>query len=118
MVSFENLNLFAMSRIVVWIVVAQAFILMGCQKDYISRTEIRENLEESELFLLGIENLTDIQVYDIFSPPVASRVYTYPSIAAYEAMSAGHSDYDSFVGRLRDFTPCTTNADTALVSYD
>ncbi|MEL7249485.1 MAG: vanadium-dependent haloperoxidase [Bacteroidota bacterium] len=107
-----------MSRIVVWIVVAQAFILMGCQKDYISRTEIRENLEESELFLLGIENLTDIQVYDIFSPPVASRVYTYPSIAAYEAMSAGHSDYDSFVGRLSDFTPWTTNADTALVSYD
>ncbi len=107
-----------MSRIVVWIVVAQTLLLVGCQKDYISRTEIRENLEESELYLLGIENLTEIQVYDIFSPPVASRVFAYPSIAADEAMSAGHSEYESFAGRLNALSPLTTSADTALLSYD
>ena len=107
-----------MSRIVVWIVVAQALFLMGCQKDYISRIEIRENLEESELFLLGIENLTDIQVHDIFSPPVASRVYAYPSIAAYEAMSAGSEEYASFAGRLNDLPALSADVDTAVVSFD
>jgi hypothetical protein len=34
----------------------------------------------------SIKNLTDVIVYDIFSPPVASRVYAYPIIAAYEIL--------------------------------
>ena len=34
----------------------------------------------------SIKNLTDVIVYDIFSPPVASRVYSYPIIAAYEIL--------------------------------
>ena len=44
----------------------------------------RSNVENSKWIHLAIKNLTDVIVYDIFSPPVASRVYTYPSIAAYE----------------------------------
>ncbi len=32
----------------------------------------------------ALDKLTEVMVYDIFSPPVASRVYVYPSIAAYE----------------------------------
>ena len=31
------------------------------------------------------KKLTDIIVTDIFTPPVASRVYVYPLLAAYEA---------------------------------
>ena len=44
----------------------------------------KSNVENSKWIHLAIKNLTDVIVYDIFSPPVASRVYTYPSIAAYE----------------------------------
>lgn len=32
----------------------------------------------------ALDKLTEVMVYDIFSPPVASRIYVYPSIAAYE----------------------------------
>lgn len=32
----------------------------------------------------ALDKLTEVIVYDIFSPPVASRIYAYPSIAAYE----------------------------------
>ncbi|WP_420153001.1 vanadium-dependent haloperoxidase [Siphonobacter sp.] len=32
-----------------------------------------------------VKKLTDVIVYDIFSPPVASRIYTYTALAAYEA---------------------------------
>ena len=49
-------------------------------------TEYVQKLENPELFQDVMQNLTDIIVYDIFSPPVASRVYAYPSIAAYETM--------------------------------
>lgn len=34
----------------------------------------------------SVKKLTDVIVYDIFSPPVASRIYAYTSLAAYEAI--------------------------------
>ena len=49
-------------------------------------TDYIDKIDNPELFQEAMQNLTDIIVYDIFSPPVASRVYAYPSIAAYETM--------------------------------
>ena len=48
--------------------------------------------------------LTDIMVHDIFSPPVASRIYLYTNVAAYEVLVKGHSrDYASLHGQVRNF---------------
>lgn len=58
------------------------FITVSCTQN----TDYIEKIEDPELFQEAMQNLTDIIVYDIFSPPVASRVYAYPSIAAYETM--------------------------------
>ena len=50
-----------------------------------------------------MQNLSDIIVYDIFSPPVASRVYLYPSIAVYELMAKDMPlKYKSLVGQIKD----------------
>lgn len=50
-----------------------------------------------------MQNLTDIVVYDIFSPPVASRVYLYPSVAAYEIMAYFNSDnFNSLKGQVKE----------------
>lgn len=46
------------------------------------------------------EKLTDVIVHDIFSPPVASRVYSYANIAAYETLIHAHPDYKSLSGQL------------------
>lgn len=35
----------------------------------------------------SIDNVTQIMVHDIFSPTVASRIYVYPNIAAFEVMA-------------------------------
>jgi hypothetical protein len=43
-------------------------------------------------------------VHDIFSPPVASRIYAYPSVAAYEVLVLQDSTYRSLAGQLKDFT--------------
>jgi hypothetical protein len=53
----------------------------------------------------GIARLTEIIKIDIFSPPVASRIYAYSTVAAYEALAAGDSDYASLAGQLTDLTP-------------
>ena len=33
-----------------------------------------------------VHRLTEVIVYDIFTPPVASRIYTYSNLAYYEAL--------------------------------
>ena len=48
----------------------------------------------------SMKKLTDVIVYDIFSPPVASRIYSYPSIAAYETMIHDHPEYQTMAGQL------------------
>ena len=47
--------------------------------------------------------ITEILVHDIFSPPVAARVYAYTATAAYEVVAQSHSDYLSLAGQFHDF---------------
>jgi hypothetical protein len=54
----------------------------------------------------GLQEVTDVVIYDIFSPPVASRIYAYTSLAAYEAARwADTARYPSLTERLRGFQP-------------
>lgn len=47
--------------------------------------------------------LTDVIIHDIFSPPVASRIYAYPSIAAFEVVALADPSYTSLMGQLNGF---------------
>jgi hypothetical protein len=47
--------------------------------------------------------LTDIIIHDVFSPPVASRIYAYANIAAYEALVREHPGYLSLQTQLSSF---------------
>ncbi|MDB5264284.1 MAG: Vanadium-dependent haloperoxidase [Adhaeribacter sp.] len=49
------------------------------------------------------KNLSEIIIRDIFSPPVASRIYAYTNIAAYEALVPAYPHYQSLSGQLKDF---------------
>ena len=76
-------------------------LLISCNP---KTTEFKE-LENPDFFREAVQNLTDISVYDIFSPPVASRVYVYPSIAAYEVIASAYPDrYQSLAGQLNGLT--------------
>ena len=69
------------------------------------KTTEYKQLENPDFFREAVQNLTDISVYDIFSPPVASRVYVYPSIAAYEVIASAYPDrYQSLAGQLNGLT--------------
>jgi hypothetical protein len=60
--------------------------------------------------------LTDIIINDIFSPPVASRIYAYPSIAAYEVTVLSDPSYNSLMGQLNGFEKTTFDT-TGQVYY-
>lgn len=48
---------------------------------------------------------TNIMVHDIFSPPVASRIYAYSNMAAYEILAQGNKELKSFAEGYNDFKP-------------
>ncbi|MDE0471929.1 MAG: vanadium-dependent haloperoxidase [Ekhidna sp.] len=71
-------------------------------------------LQQPELFHQSMQKLTDVIVHDIFSPPVASRVYVYPSIAAYEVIIPKYNDrYQSLAGQLSELNPVPAPEDEA-----
>lgn len=53
----------------------------------------------------AIKEVTDVIVYDIYSPPVASRTYAYICISGYEAALPGNVGYISFAGQLHQLKP-------------
>ena len=63
------------------------------------------NVTGAEPLHAAMQHLTDVIVYDIFSPPQASRVYAYASIAAYEAVRPSDSLYRSMAGLVNGLTP-------------
>ncbi|AUC15727.1 phosphatidic acid phosphatase [Tenacibaculum sp. SZ-18] len=47
-----------------------------------------------------VDRMTQIMIHDVFSPPVASRIYAYPNIAAYEALNYNNSNYKTLSKQL------------------
>jgi hypothetical protein len=64
----------------------------------------RERVAAAELLHSAMDQLTDVIVYDIFSPPQASRAYAYANVAAFEAARHDRTDYGSLAGRLNGLT--------------
>ena len=77
-------------------------LLLGCQPD---PGTYQQAARDARLYHRTVKQLTDIIVYDIFSPPVASRIYAYPNVAAYEVMALVNPNYRSLAGQLTGLAP-------------
>ncbi len=53
-----------------------------------------------ELFHKSVDKVMEIQIHDIFSPPVASRIFVYPNIAAYEILAQKSTKLKTLVGTV------------------
>ncbi len=82
-----------------YIISFTALFLFSCKPTPTNEKE----LANPKFFHDSMKELSNVIVYDIFSPPVASRNYVYPSIAAYEVISATNSNYNSLAGQIREF---------------
>jgi hypothetical protein len=60
-------------------------------------------LTDHNLLHNNMHQLTQVIIHDIFSPPVASRIYSYSSLAAYEAVRYDKENYPSIVKDLHGF---------------
>jgi hypothetical protein len=85
-----------------WFCITLFVVLVCCSsptKDYLAKSQDPERLH------LSIKKITDLIVYDIFSPPVASRIYAYTSVAGYEALIPQDKTYLSMAGQLHGLGP-------------
>ncbi|MEO5889120.1 MAG: vanadium-dependent haloperoxidase [Ferruginibacter sp.] len=73
--------------------------------------------EDPEYLHRSIKQVTDIIVHDIYSPPVASRIYAYVTIAAYEAACHSNNRFVSFAGQLHGFNDLPLPALNKEYSY-
>lgn len=78
-------------------------LLTSCGEEI--NPNFREEVAEPEFYHRSVKRLTDVIVHDIFSPPVAGRIYAYSSIAGYEALAAGDSTLPSLAGRIPHLAP-------------
>jgi hypothetical protein len=74
--------------------------LIGCKS---TDNAPKYTAQDAEYMHQCEKELTDIIVTDIFSPPVASRVYVYPIIAAYEAGYGANPQAKSLLPQLKGF---------------
>jgi len=90
--------------------VGVSLLLINCTTE--KNTMYIEKIQNPEFFQSAMQNLTDIIVHDIFSPPVASRVYLYPTVAAYEIIAQKYPDkYNSLVGQVKELSTIPSPSD-------
>ena len=82
------------------IAAAISLITVSCkQKEKIPLKSDADVLHEN------VDQLTQVIIYDVFSPPVASRIYGYTSLAQYEAMRYQNGKSNSITNQLHGFKP-------------
>jgi hypothetical protein len=77
------------------------FLLQSCSSDKYKTLE-----QNAEFTHAGIKRITEIIRHDIFAPPISARIYAYSSIAGYEALVPGYSNYQSLAGQLNGLEKC------------
>jgi hypothetical protein len=80
------------------------FLLLSCLSSCSSKPEKDIKVHPQALHD-GMQELTDVIVHDIFSPPVASRIYAYATVTAYEVLALRDSAYQPLAGQLRELKP-------------
>ncbi|MFA6084505.1 vanadium-dependent haloperoxidase [Mucilaginibacter sp.] len=84
------------------ILLAAAFVLVVVSCKQKNKAKL---LSDAEVLHENVDQLTQVIIYDVFSPPVASRIYGYTALAAYEAMRFANPKYNSIVSQLNGFKP-------------
>lgn len=86
-----------MRKIIFQILLIPFALLSACQEpvDYSQVITDGHYLNEAQ------DRITEVIIHDIFSPPVAARIYSYASLGAYEVAAATDPNYVSLMGQLR-----------------
>jgi PAP2 superfamily len=104
-----------MSRIVKWVSLLSCSLTFAACRGVEREAQVVESGDATALHD-AVKQVNDVIVYDILSPPQASRVYAYASVAAYEVLRQRDTSYRTLAGQLNGFTPVPTREAGAAIS--
>ncbi len=81
----------------IWVTAIFAILLSSC-----GQTK-KTPLSDAEVIHNNQDQLTQIIIYDVFTPPVSSRIYVYSSLASYEAIRFAKPGMPSVAAKLHGF---------------
>src|SRR5687767_8084595 len=87
-----------MYRIILGFLILVSLNACNTKKDY------EAVMKNPALYSKTVADLTDVITYDIFNPPVASRIYAYSHLAAYEVVANNNAGYNSLKGQLTGYS--------------
>jgi hypothetical protein len=87
------------SNKLIYIYITIGFLIISCNKESSPIAITPEDYHAS------VDKVIDIMIHDIFSPPVASRIFAYPNIAAYEIIASSNNSYKPLSGQLNKLKP-------------
>ena len=79
-------------------VVSILILCSGC------RQKVEVFLDDAEIIHQAQKKLTQVIIYDVFTPPVASRIYAYTSLAAFEAIRFSKPGEPSLTEKMKGFS--------------
>jgi hypothetical protein len=77
------------------------FLINSCKTK--SSIDYSQKVNNANFYHDCINKLTDVIIYDIFSPPVASRIYSYANLAGYEALIPQSPHYQSVAVKINGY---------------
>ena len=80
-------------------IVVIACFLFSCS----NKAKKTVKIDDADVLHQNEDQLTQVIIYDVFTPPVASRIYGYASLASYEAMRYADPNYNSLTAQLKGF---------------
>jgi hypothetical protein len=80
------------------------------------KTVYTKVFDDQILYCKTVKELNNAVLENNFPPMIASRVYVYSTIAAYEVITAGNKEYNSLAGQIKHL-PAMPAADTADVDF-
>ncbi|WAC09239.1 vanadium-dependent haloperoxidase [Dyadobacter pollutisoli] len=86
-------------------------LFVGCKR------KAPVNLDDPEILHQNQDMLTQVIIYDVFSPPVASRIYAYSSLASYEAVRFSKEGNPSIAEKLNGFSKMPQPAKGKAYNY-
>jgi len=95
--------MFAMKKLVLVVIIGVLFSACAKKGDY------ETVFSNPEQYSKTVGLLTQVITHDIFSPPVASRIYAYSSIAAYEVIASQSKEYKPLSGKIAGLTVSAAN---------
>ena len=94
------------------LITAVVLVLASCQKK-------EEPIEVSpEELHASVDKVIEIMIHDIFSPPVASRIFAYSNIAAYEIMAKKDDNYKSLSGQVTGLKNIPDPTNSENINYE